>query len=197
MVVIKLLDLRSVLYVNTIKKYIYKLLKICYNIIVTMKGEMKMIYIAYGSNMDIYRMLNRCPNAELVGKGVLNNWRLMFKTSLTGAYATIERQKGYKVPVLLWDIDEVDEHSLDRYEGCPRYYYKKRIRLSDTTAFVPGEKISKVGIVYIMHEDHIFNLPTMQYYKLIYNAYQQFGFNISILQDGVQYSADQVNRRLA
>ena len=53
-----------------------------------MKGK---IYIAYGSNMDFPQMEGRCPDAEFLGAGVLRNWRLMFKGSLTGSYATIEK----------------------------------------------------------------------------------------------------------
>ena len=67
------------------------------------------MYIAYGSNMDVEQMQHRCPEAELLGTGRLENWRLMFKGSKTGAYATIEREKGKNVPSLLWRITEMDE----------------------------------------------------------------------------------------
>ena len=53
----------------------------------------KKIYIAYGSNMDLEQMRYRCPNAKMKGTGVLENWRLMFKGSLTGSYATIEEEE--------------------------------------------------------------------------------------------------------
>ena len=43
------------------------------------------MYIAYGSNMDLEQMQHRCPEAELLGAGHLENWRLMFKGSKTGA----------------------------------------------------------------------------------------------------------------
>ena len=43
------------------------------------------MYIAYGSNMDLEQMQSRCPDAELLGTGRLENWRLMFKGSKTGA----------------------------------------------------------------------------------------------------------------
>ena len=75
------------------------------------------MYIAYGSNMDLEQMQRRCPEAELLGTGRLEKWRLMFKGSKTGAYATIEREKGKSVPILLWRITEMDEERLDRYEG--------------------------------------------------------------------------------
>ena len=76
-----------------------------------MKGR---IYIAYVSNMDVRQMTHRCPDAQLLGTGLLEGWRLMFKGSLTGAYATIEREKGCTVPILLWRISVADEERLDR-----------------------------------------------------------------------------------
>ena len=94
-----------------------------------MKGR---IYIAYGSNMSMEQMKFRCPEAQLLGTGLLEGWRLMFKGSLTGAYATIEREKGLIVPILLWRISAADEERLDRYEGFPSFYYKQTIQAVKT-----------------------------------------------------------------
>ena len=30
---------------------------------------------------------------------------------------------------MVWKLSEYDELLLDRYEGCPRYYYKKQFQL--------------------------------------------------------------------
>ena len=55
---------------------------------------MKKLYIAYGSNMDEGQMAYRCPTARLLGQTEVEGYRLLFKGSLTGAYATIEPQEG-------------------------------------------------------------------------------------------------------
>ena len=55
---------------------------------------MKKRYIAYGSNMDEGQMAHRCPAARLLGQTEVEGYRLLFKGSLTGAYATIEPQEG-------------------------------------------------------------------------------------------------------
>ena len=83
----------------------------------------KKFYIAYGSNMDVDQMEWRCPKAELLGVSELDGWQLLFKGSLSGAYATVEQAEGYKVPVLVWAITPRDEERLDRYEGFPNFYY--------------------------------------------------------------------------
>ena len=135
-----------------------------------MKGK---IYIAYGSNMDFPQMEGRCPDAEFLGAGVLRNWRLMFKGSLTGSYATIEKEKGLMVPVLLWRISAADEKRLDRYEGFPSFYYKKTVMVADVAAvnasWSPKNGRCK-GMAYIMHEERTLGLPSHSYYGVLANA---------------------------
>ena len=101
------------------------------------------LYIAYGSNMDIRQMSFRCPTAKLIGTSEVEGYRLLFKGSQTGAYATIEKADGYKVPVIVWEIGETDERNLDRYEGFPTFYYKK-----DLTVSVNGKR--EKAMAYIM-----------------------------------------------
>lgn len=148
---------------------------------------MSKIYIAYGSNMDEAQMDYRCPWATLLGTGYLEGWRLMFKGSLTGAYATIEREAGFTVPVLLWRITADDEARLDRYEGFPRFYYKKHIKAIKTDAY--GEEIGTIqGMAYIMHENRRLGEPTIMYYDVLDRAYEKFGFDQEILDEAYEYS---------
>ena len=55
------------------------------------------IYIAYGSNMSEEQMQFRCPDSKLIGTGKIKNFRLMFKGSLSGNYATIEPEENFEV----------------------------------------------------------------------------------------------------
>ena len=153
-----------------------------------MKGK---IYIAYGSNMDFGQMMERCPDAQFLGAGVLQNWRLMFKGSLTGSYATIEKEKGLVVPVLLWRISAADEKRLDRYEGFPSFYYKKTITVANVAAinasWAPKNGKCK-GMVYIMDEERDLGLPSRLYYDVLETAYRLFGFDMGILEEALRYS---------
>ena len=81
------------------------------------------LYIAYGSNLNLAQMAARCPSASVYAKGVLNNWELVYRGSKTNSHATIIRQHGFTVPVLVWDIQPYDESRLDIYEGYPHYYF--------------------------------------------------------------------------
>lgn len=87
---------------------------------------MKRYYIAYGSNLNIRQMRIRCPHARVIGTAVINDYELLFKGSRTGAYLTIEPKEGGEVPVVVWEVTESDEAALDRYEGYPVFYYKKK-----------------------------------------------------------------------
>ena len=82
-----------------------------------------MKYIAYGSNMVSEQMAWRCLEAKLIGTGYLEGARLEFYL-----HATVERTalKSDRVPVAVWEINNRDERSLDRYEGFPNYYIKEQ-----------------------------------------------------------------------
>ena len=129
-----------------------------------------MKYIAYGSNMVAEQMAHRCPNARLLGTGWLLNHRLEFYL-----HATVEktRSKGARVPVAVWEIDEADEMRLDRYEGYPTYYVKRRA----TVHMQDGSPIE--GMLYQMNTFHG-NLPQSHYYKGIRDAYLALGFGSEI-----------------
>lgn len=90
-------------------------------------------------------------------------------------HATVERSRARnaRVPVAVWEIDEADEQSLDRYEGFPNYYTKRkrRVVLSD------GSEIE--GMVYVMILIRR-QLPTAEYYRAIRDAYRQLGFRDEI-----------------
>lgn len=75
----------------------------------------KRYYIAYGSNLNIYQMRFRCPNARIIGTAVVPDYELLFKGSKTGSYLTIEPKKGSSVPVAVWETTAEDEAALDRY----------------------------------------------------------------------------------
>lgn len=144
----------------------------------------KKLYIAYGSNMDTEQMEFRCPTAELLGKSEMDGWQLLFKGSYSGAYATVERAEGYKVPVLVWAITPADEERLDRYEGFPHFYYKKTV-----TVLLNGKP--RRAMVYVMHENRPFGEPSYRYYTCIEDAYTRFGFDRAILEKALEDTISQ------
>ena len=66
-------------------------------------------YIAYGSNLNLPQMKQRCPTAKVVGTAEIEDYELLFRGSKTGAYATIEPCEGSRVPVMIWSVKSKDE----------------------------------------------------------------------------------------
>lgn len=147
-------------------------------------------YIAYGSNMDVEQMEHRCPGAQLVSTGEISGWEYLFKGSLTGSYATIERKKGApNIPVYVWEITEYDEERLDRYEGFPRFYYKRNIRVK-----LHSTQKSAIGMVYIMHEDREPGIPSAEYFNNVREIYNDHNWPDYIIWDALDKSEEYIRR---
>lgn len=147
----------------------------------------KRYYAAYGSNLNILQMRYRCPSARVIGVAEISDYRLLFKGSKTGAYLTIEKQKGSVVPVGIWEVSESDERSLDRYEGFPNFYYKTEMSL-DIKGIRTGKIRRRKCFVYIMHEERELALPSRSYVKTCIEGYFNFDFNTKYLKQAIQDS---------
>lgn len=129
-----------------------------------------MYYVAYGSNMNVDQMSQRCPGAKPIGTAVLNDWKLVFKV-----HATIEPQKGSKVPVVVWELSDRDERRLDEYEGFPGYYHKQYLN-------VQVGKRNVNAMVYIMNNVRRVEPPMTGYYEGIMDGYRHFGLDKRVLR---------------
>lgn len=143
-------------------------------------SEMK-YYIAYGSNLNVRQMAYRCPDARVIGTTWLEDMQLLFKGSKTGSYLTIEHKKGCSVPVAVWAVSDRDERMLDRYEGYPRFYYKRNVLLSRNDEILDA-------FVYIMHEDRKLGIPSDLYVDTCLEGYETFGFDRKYLDEAVEIS---------
>lgn len=80
---------------------------------------MPFFYFAYGSNMLPARLIERCPSAKVVGRGVARGWRLEFsKASKDGSgKATLLAAPNSAVPGVIFEIDLGERQQLDLHEG--------------------------------------------------------------------------------
>lgn len=146
------------------------------------------LYIAYGSNLNLAQMADRCPTARVIGSSEMKGWRLLFRGSRAGAVATVEPEKGSSVPVLVWEITSADEAALDRYEGWPFLYRKKIVRVK-----VNGTTVK--AMVYIMNEGRTLGHPSCYYYSVILEGYQEAGFDADILRRAATESVEMEEAR--
>ena len=121
-----------------------------------------MLYAAYGSNMNLVQMAYRCPFSRVVGKGIIENYKLKFSY-----HADIVPADGECVPVVLWEVPEYDFRTLDCYEGVKGGYYKRvnlPVRINNGNI--------KDAIVYVMCGEHEFSMPSETYYLIIKQGYK-------------------------
>lgn len=148
----------------------------------------RMIYLAYGSNLNIEQMSYRCPDAKKIGTGIVENYKLNFRGTSRGyGVANIEKSKGDFVPVGVWAISKNDELNLDLYEGYPNLYLKYNLRfLFDGKDYI--------GLAYIMRPGHPEMMPSIWYEDTIREGYINFGIETKPLDEAVEYSIDRTMR---
>lgn len=83
---------------------------------------MSRFYFAYGSNMHLGQMGNRCPGSHLVGTASLRGYRWIITTR---GYANIVSDVRGTVEGLLFLLTPDDERRLDQFEGVDQGSYEK------------------------------------------------------------------------
>lgn len=132
----------------------------------------KRLYFAYGSNLNLSQMKQRCPHSKVVAASMLKDYELQF-----WHVATIVPKKGAEVPILVWEIDQKDECSLDRYEGFPNLYRKELFRLKIGSRY-------KEGMAYLMNYGSI-TPPSHAYFSTILKGYKDNGLDTRYLYDAL------------
>src|SRR3990172_6059184 len=96
----------------------------------------RILYFAYGANLDLRRFRRRCPGAAVVGRARLPDYQLAFtrySRAEKGGVADIVPQPGADVWGALYEIDASCFAALDDYEGAPRSYRRATVRVIDDT----------------------------------------------------------------
>ncbi len=137
--------------------------------------QKKQLYIAYGSNINLEQMAFRCPHSKVVGVSEIKDFELEFR-----GVATIVPKENASVPVLIWELDERDLPTLNRYEGYPRLYRQEEMPFE-----LNGQ--SYKGMAYLMNHGEI-SPPTQQYYNTILQGYRGNGLDESYLKKALENS---------
>ena len=105
-----------------------------------------MHYFAYGSNMNHMQMSKRCPGSKFIKRAFLEDHKFIYdgySFNRMGAVANVIERKKSIVWGGLFKLNYNDLVILDRYEGYPRSYNKKTVKVKDDT-----NNIIKVIIYY-------------------------------------------------
>lgn len=133
------------------------------------------LYFAYGANTNIAGMARRCPDARPIGRMRLNDHRLIFR-----GVADVEPVDGRHVSGALWWITPACEASLDRFEGYPYHYVKRR-----TKVVLHGEE--QEVMFYVMRRNNGTSPPPDSYEFTLRHGYEAFG----IPQDQIDKAIDE------
>ena len=137
----------------------------------------KTLYFAYGSNLHLAQMKDRCPDSEVFMSFILKNFKLVFRT-----VADIEKNVGSEVNGVIFKISQKDEKSLDRYEGVPILYKKEYFEIDIE------EKQNKVLYYKMTSSYNGYWSPSLKYYNVIEKGYEQNSLNKQSLIDAREFS---------
>ena len=130
-------------------------------------------YIAYGSNLLEEQMKRRCPDSKVIGTAMLDG----FELELQGTAAIVPKF-GASVPVLIWEISELDEIHLDMCMGIHNGIYRKEMQKIQ----IDGKSIS--SMIYIKNNAEI-NLPKNGYIQRMFQGYILHGMNVNYLNEAI------------
>jgi hypothetical protein len=139
-------------------------------------SDKKKYYLAYGSNLNICQMTQRCPGAKRIGSFYLNGYRLVFR-----GVADFEKNNKSKLALGLWEISEDNERALDRYEGVSSGLYDKVvwvISINDT---------KYKALIYKMNSDSL-GSPYESYKETIIDGFDDFKLNKKYLEDSLLHA---------
>ena len=96
------------------------------------------LYFAFGSNLHLGQMAERCPESRYVGVARLYDWQFQINNR---RYANVVRSRGSWVEGLVYRLSLTDEASLDKSEGVPTAYQKETLYVELSTT--PIEHVAR------------------------------------------------------
>lgn len=144
------------------------------------------LYFAYGANMSIGRMTERCPSAHDLGVGVLpEHWLVFsgFSAGWRGPVANVEPHDGGLVHGRLFELSPSDIVALDRIEGHPRAYARQiRVARSSTLGEVEVH-------IYVRPRPMPVGEPPREYVRLLLQGYAELGLDPAAVEAAVRRCA--------
>lgn len=129
---------------------------------------------AYGMNTNIKQMKDRCPEAIPLAIGYLQGFRLDFRY-----HADITLDPKQQVAGLIWAITPQTLTVIDRVEGYPYYYTRKKFWIS-----VGNEKL--LAWTYFMNPGNDLEVPNSVYWNNLFDGYRENNLNMDQLYNALE-----------
>jgi gamma-glutamylcyclotransferase len=144
----------------------------------------RVMYFAYGSNLDGRQMRSRCASAEAAARAVLSNHALAFggfSRRWGGAVATIVQSRGAEVEGMLYRLSPAELVTLDRYEGCPLSYERLSVLVTDEHG-----RRRRAQLYRQPGEGFVAWPPQAVYLGVLHRAYKRLGFDMGRLDAALE-----------
>lgn len=131
----------------------------------------KLIYFAYGANLNLDGMDYRCPGHRPLCRAVLKDHRLVFR-----GVADIEPVAGHQVHGALYELTPDHLRALDRFEGYPRLYTRKALPVITDN----GKQVN--AVVYLMNGRRGYAPPARSYLMTILTGCRRWGLPVAYVR---------------
>ena len=139
------------------------------------------LYAAYAGDLCMSQMNHNCPTAQPIAKSWLHDYKLVFQGRPKSAHATVIPAEGKAVPVVIWEISDQDEATLDKSNFVQTGYYTKERK----TLEVAGEM--QEVMIYIMRPSD-YGMPSKPYLDLLTRVHLDFNFPTTVLDEALSDS---------
>ena len=144
------------------------------------------VCFAFGSNLDADQLHRRCPSARILSVGRVDHHKLCFaghSARRGGGVATLRPSMAASTPGVLFDVDARDLAALDRFEGHPFRYQRRR-----TMVLLPDGS-ERPAWVYVLPMDVPETKPSETYVATIRRGYERHGLDVRTLDAAVRVCA--------
>jgi gamma-glutamylcyclotransferase (GGCT)/AIG2-like uncharacterized protein YtfP len=144
------------------------------------------LVFAYGSNLSVAQMAQRCPSWEYVARAELPGHELVFagySPRWDGAVATFIESPRRRVRGIVYSVHVRDLQRLDSFEGVPRVYDRRRVLVRVAERLLPVHTYQLVGF-------DLLGVPSPAYVAVVAGAYRAWGFDRRHLVRAVRAAAE-------
>ncbi|PUA32996.1 MAG: hypothetical protein B9J98_02650 [Candidatus Terraquivivens tikiterensis] len=136
-------------------------------------------YFAYGANLNKDLMRRRVGGWKDCKKGVLEGYKLcfgVFSKSWGGGVADIREWGGSRVYGVVYLLDEEQLKELDKYEGVPNIYLRRKV-------VVRTEGGEVEAVTYVAANPRHFVKPSTDYLAIMLKGLKQHGYGDDVLKE--------------
>ena len=139
------------------------------------------LYFAYGANISMRQMKQRCPQAKPMFKATLYNARMEFRKF---ADVVCEKKKRSFVKGVVYEVTKDDIKALDIYEGYQKFYKKVKCIVEG-----PCNKFYEAFMYKMQPGVRELELPPKSYMDIISEGYYEWNMPTTSLSKAWEYTA--------